>query len=333
MTGLLKKTISLLTVLAFMLTLALFTLQTHTSAASLISYKITYTSTKVRLTLTPRSTKNTIYYTTDGTSPTTASRVYSSRLSASSKATIRAVELNKNGKKVASLKITIKPRVQKVKFSVTENSGSTSVKLTCATSGAKIYYTTDGSAPSKGSKLYTGKLTLTEPCVIRAAAYKSNMKSSAVTSKSIEVYSDDEVIYIFDIGGGSTEDIPDDNVSTENFPAEVLRLVNIERAAAGVPALTSTDALNSAAEKRASELSSVFDHARPDGTDCFTVLDEYNISYGAAGENIAGGYYTPASVVDGWMNSPGHKSNILGSYFSKIGVGYCDGNWCQIFVG
>lgn len=69
--------------------------------------------------------------------------------------------------------------------------------------------------------------------------------------------------------------------------------------------------------KRATEISSNMSHTRPDGKECFTVLKEMNISYNYAGENIGGGYSSPEAVVKGWMNSEGHRDNILDPYFTK----------------
>ena len=84
----------------------------------------------------------------------------------------------------------------------------------------------------------------------------------------------------------------------------------------------------------AEDLPTLFDHTRPDGSSCFTALDEAGIRYRAAGENIAYGQRTPEQVVEAWMDSPGHRANILSSYFTAIGVGYrSQGSyWVQLFV-
>lgn len=127
------------------------------------------------------------------------------------------------------------------------------------------------------------------------------------------------------------------NTSASNFYAEVLRLVNIERAAYGLSALTTTDALQSAANVRASELKTTFSHNRPNGSSCFTALSEAGISYSTAGENIAWGQRTPEAVVKAWMESQGHRENILKSSFKQLGVGYVEVNgtpyWSQLFIG
>ena len=86
--------------------------------------------------------------------------------------------------------------------------------------------------------------------------------------------------------------------------------------------LQTNGAINEAAQVRVKELSALFDHTRPDGTTCFTALDDAGIRYSTAGENIAAGYSTPEQVVNGWMNSEGHRANILNASFTTIGVGY-----------
>ena len=116
---------------------------------------------------------------------------------------------------------------------------------------------------------------------------------------------------------------------------EILRLVNEERAKAGLSALEYRADAQSAADIRANEIVTVFEHTRPDGSSCFTVLD--GIKKTAAGENIAEYYQTPAQVMDGWMNSPGHKANILNDKFTGLAVGIAESGgkkyWVQIFVG
>ena len=130
---------------------------------------------------------------------------------------------------------------------------------------------------------------------------------------------------------GQTEDPADEG----DFISEVIRLVNEERAKEGLSALRTNDAIHAAAQVRADELSTLFDHTRPDGTACFTALDDAGIQYRTAGENIAAGYASPEQVVAGWMNSAGHRANILNADFTAIGVG-CDstgGYWVQLFIG
>ena len=117
---------------------------------------------------------------------------------------------------------------------------------------------------------------------------------------------------------------------------EVFLLVNQERAKVGKAPYKSNANLNAAAV-RAKELADKFDHIRPDGRDPETVLKEHGItSCYVVGENIGAGYSTAASAMNGWMNSSGHKSNILdeGNYrITHIGIGRYGNYWVQLFVG
>lgn len=130
---------------------------------------------------------------------------------------------------------------------------------------------------------------------------------------------------------------PYEKISSTN-EWEVLKIVNNERVAQGLEPLTIFASLQKAADVRAKEIADRFDHVRPDGTKCFTAIKEQGICYGCAGENIAAGYESPSDVMNGWMESAGHKNNILSGSYSHIGVGYYDAgnygkNWVQIFVG
>lgn len=117
---------------------------------------------------------------------------------------------------------------------------------------------------------------------------------------------------------------------------EVLRLVNAQREKAGKQPLTLDAKLSQAAQVRAAEIVQLFSHDRPDGTSCFTAMKEAGVSYRAAGENIAAGQRTPAEVMEGWMNSQGHRENILSDSFGRLGVGYTVVNgrayWVQMFA-
>ena len=116
---------------------------------------------------------------------------------------------------------------------------------------------------------------------------------------------------------------------------EVLEEVNEEREDAGLAPLTLSQEIMDATAVRANELVEYYSHTRPDGTSCFTALKN-NVGY--RGENIAVGYRTADDVMDGWMNSAGHRANILNANFDKLGVGYTyDSNsewkthWVQMF--
>jgi len=127
-------------------------------------------------------------------------------------------------------------------------------------------------------------------------------------------------------------------IKTTGFAAEVVRLVNMERAKAGLPALRAGGfLLNAAALVRAKEYAAnpSLLHKRPGGKEFSTVLDDHCIFWTACGENLARGQTTPAQVVADWMNSPGHRKNILHD-FEKLGVAVYESDgrlhWAQLFV-
>ncbi|MGN0613357.1 MAG: CAP domain-containing protein [Porcipelethomonas sp.] len=104
--------------------------------------------------------------------------------------------------------------------------------------------------------------------------------------------------------------------------AEILSLVNKERAAVGAAPLELNQTMCDAAMVRAMEISEVFSHTRPDGTDCFTIFDDYGLSWNYVGENIAAGNSTSEGTMNQWVNSSGHYANIISGNFTEIGVGY-----------
>ena len=124
-----------------------------------------------------------------------------------------------------------------------------------------------------------------------------------------------------------------------SYADEVIRLVNKEREKAGLSSLEANKELTSAAEVRAKEISKVFGHTRPDGNSFNTAAKEAGFDGDYIGENIAGGRMTPADVVEGWMNSEGHRKNILRPEYNYIGVAYLHKSnseygryWVQIFA-
>ena len=146
-----------------------------------------------------------------------------------------------------------------------------------------------------------------------------------------EIESDDFIIFEEDVpmaGEPGSEDI-------HEYVFAVVDLVNEERAKENIPPVSLNRTATAAAQVRAEEAKKSFSHTRPNGTKCFTALTEADITYTAAGENLAGRIKTPEKVVDAWMNSPGHRKNIMNPKYSQIGVGYVSsGNyWSQFFVG
>lgn len=130
------------------------------------------------------------------------------------------------------------------------------------------------------------------------------------------------------------EELPEDEHA---FIREVVNLVNIERAKEGLSPLTIDTKVQAAAMVRAKECEQSFSHTRPDGSSFATALKEQNVSYTRAGENIAWGQRSPEEVMTAWMNSSGHRANIMNPNFTTIGVGYYENAkgtdyWCQLFT-
>jgi len=123
--------------------------------------------------------------------------------------------------------------------------------------------------------------------------------------------------------------------SASSYADQVVELVNQERAKAGLPALKNNAALANVAWAKAKDMkdNNYFSHTSPTYGSPFDMMKKFGISYRYAGENIAMGQRTPAEVMRDWMNSSGHRANILNQNFTSIGVGYYNGAWVQMFIG
>lgn len=116
---------------------------------------------------------------------------------------------------------------------------------------------------------------------------------------------------------------------------KVLELVNKERTNAGLKPLSLNSELSKMALAKAQDMSdnNYFDHQSPTYGSPFDMMKAFGISYNTAGENIAKGQSSPEEVMNQWMNSPGHRANILNSSFTEIGIGYYNSEWVQEFIG
>ncbi|QTD40800.1 S-layer homology domain-containing protein [Sporosarcina sp. Te-1] len=132
---------------------------------------------------------------------------------------------------------------------------------------------------------------------------------------------------------------PPPAVKDDTFAADTIKLVNKERASQKLAALKVDTALNKIAQTKAEDMvkNNYFAHLSPTYGSVGTMLDTFKYSWTAYGENIAKGYTSPNSAVEGWMSSKGHRANILQSKFTNIGAGYstdADGTtyWVHIFT-
>ncbi|MDQ0915105.1 CAP domain-containing protein [Paenibacillus sp. V4I5] len=122
--------------------------------------------------------------------------------------------------------------------------------------------------------------------------------------------------------------------SQSTFASQVVNLVNQERSKAGLRPLTGNSALTAMALDKAKDMynNGYFDHTSPTYGSPFDMMSKYGIRYSYAGENIAKGQQTPEAVMKAWMNSPGHRQNILSPNFTQIGVAFYNGEWVQEFI-
>lgn len=129
-------------------------------------------------------------------------------------------------------------------------------------------------------------------------------------------------------------DTTPDSGSVSSLERQVVALVNQERAAYGLSPLTLSADLSDGARLKSQDMrdNRYFDHNSPTYGTPFEMMRSLGITYRAAAENIAMGYRTAEAVVNGWMNSPGHRANILSDKYTEIGVGHVDGYWTQWFV-
>ena len=128
-------------------------------------------------------------------------------------------------------------------------------------------------------------------------------------------------------------------VTTTAQEDEVIRLVNVERSKQGLQLLTKNWELCRVARYKSADMANkgYFSHTSPTYGSPFKMMESFGIRFSSAGENIAYGQRTPQEVMNGWMNSPGHRSNILSPSYTQIGVGMAKNSsgvlyWTQMFI-
>lgn len=303
-----KKVIALLMVLV----LALTALNLSAFAAADVELSVTakrydgYTLVKVS-----RSSGSKVYYTIDGTKPTSESKKYTTRLRITEPCTLKLVSYV-NGEAVKYVTQKVKVQLKKPSAALKKRGEEYTYYVTAA-EGASIYMTLDGSKPSKknGTLVEGGKVTIPAKSKAKFICVKKGWLDSAVFTLRV-------------------------GEDPSKYPAtledEVVRLINEQRVANGLDELITVYDLSVVAQTRAQELTQSYSHTRPDGSSCFTALTEAGIYYYSSGENIASGFSSPEAVVNAWMKSPGHRANILSPNYTMVGVGFCDNYWAQVFI-
>ena len=131
---------------------------------------------------------------------------------------------------------------------------------------------------------------------------------------------------------------PTDHETTSQAEA-VLKLVNDERAKQNLKPLTLSAKLTDIATMKSKDMAdkNYFDHTSPTYGSPFQMLQDFGVTYKAAGENIAAGQKSPEEVMNAWMNSSGHRANIMNANYTELGVGYYQGGqygvyWTQLFI-
>ncbi|MFC7062447.1 S-layer homology domain-containing protein [Halobacillus seohaensis] len=137
-----------------------------------------------------------------------------------------------------------------------------------------------------------------------------------------------------DLNNDSSEDSPSENHELQAFEEEVVNLTNEEREKRGLNTLSIDPKLSKVAWHKSEDMNvnNYFSHQSPTYGSPFDMMDEFGVNYSLAAENIAKGHTSPEEVVEGWMNSPGHKKNILRDGITHIGVGYENRYWTQLFT-
>lgn len=136
----------------------------------------------------------------------------------------------------------------------------------------------------------------------------------------------------------TTQKPTNNNTNQNSMAQQVVELVNNERAKYGLAPLAVDSSVSKVAQAKSEDMrdNNYFSHTSPTYGSPFEMLKAFGVNYSSAGENIAKGQKTAQAVVEAWMNSEGHRENILNSNYTKIGVGYATGNgttyWTQMFI-
>lgn len=198
-----------------------------------------------------------------------------------------------------------------------------------AATAAALLLTAALSAPSAAAAGLTHKVSPGDTMWKLAVQYQVGTGEIIAANPQVE---NPNLIY-----PGQVLNIPQVSQAVRAYEQEVVRLVNAQRAQNGLKPLAENWELSRVARYKSADMASrrYFSHESPTYGSPYQMMRSFGISFRSAGENIAYGQRTPAAVVGAWMNSSGHRANILNSSYTHIGVGYHEaGNyWTQMFIG
>ena len=198
-----------------------------------------------------------------------------------------------------------------------------------AATAAALLLTAALSAPSAAAAGLTHKVSPGDTMWKLAVQYQVGTGEIIAANPQVE---NPNLIY-----PGQVLNIPQVSQAVRAYEQEVVRLVNAQRAQNGLKPLAENWELSRVARYKSADMAGkrYFSHESPTYGSPYQMMRSFGISFRSAGENIAYGQRTPAAVVGAWMNSSGHRANILNSSYTQIGVGYHEaGNyWTQMFIG
>ena len=198
-----------------------------------------------------------------------------------------------------------------------------------AATAAALLLTAALSAPSAAAARLTHKVSPGDTMWKLAVQYQVGTGEIIAANPQVE---NPNLIY-----PGQVLNIPQVSQAVRAYEQEVVRLVNAQRAQNGLKPLAENWELSRVARYKSADMAGkrYFSHESPTYGSPYQMMRSFGISFRSAGENIAYGQRTPAAVVGAWMNSSGHRANILNSSYTHIGVGYHEaGNyWTQMFIG
>ena len=198
-----------------------------------------------------------------------------------------------------------------------------------AATAAALLLTAALSAPSAAAAGLTHKVSPGDTMWKLAVQYQVGTGEIIAANPQVE---NPNLIY-----PGQVLNIPQVSQAVRAYEQEVVRLVNAQRAQNGLKPLAEHWELSRVARYNSADMAGkrYFSHESPTYGSPYQMMRSFGISFRSAGENIAYGQRTPAAVVAAWMNSSGHRANILNSSYTQIGVGYHEaGNyWTQMFIG